>query len=626
MIIAAEALACVLDLVLGTASVVAAEERLNARAAVQVACGHADLETVLALQYQTFCGGCTADALAAAPLMGALGPTVAAWKLVPMGIHLGVTALGALLLRRATPLGDRGALAFVALMIGAPAFYRDLWWTAWGNHAESALLPLVAAALLGVARGPRRLLALPAALLAGAAAGLGVWYAAIAAHTLPALAVMAGFAGRSRLLAFAVGLPLGFAPWWIAHQRAPGSGRFETWLSATPAPPGELGRWLWGDFVSGGLWPDAGLWGPGPSGLWWGLLGLCALVGIGLSLRDARSAWGADRGAISFVPAALIALLLAYALRYDLWSDSFPLDTYDFFNLRYRAPLYLLLALGAALSAGRLGRSGSAAALLVAVLAGFGGAQRMSTWISGASGHLPPLALRVAAPDGAPDPTVPSGEPRQRDPWQQGRVADLDAAAAFLADHTDPLPDCRRLHLGELGRRVGVSLSGQPPPLETLTQLVGIASTPADRRALFDGIGHGLSRRTPSLALGEKLAALDAEPQLAAEVAEAVGRKLAAQLSPTEAASSGLDARVVAGLCEVAGEAWLRAALRAGGAEALAATTPDCPHPSGWWTGVGRAWAGAVGCDDGLALESLERLGGGDDAWAGYALGCSSLY
>jgi len=623
--ITAEALACVLDLTLGTAGAVAGEERLNARAAAMIACGHADPETLLALQYQTFCGGCTADALAAAPLMTLLGPTVATWKLIPMAAHLGVTALGALLARRAAPLGDRAAVIFVALMIGAPAFYRDLWWTAWGNHAESALFPLAAAALLGVSRSPRRWLALPAALLAGALAGLGVWYAYIAAHALPALIAMAALTGRGRLAAFTLGLPLGLAPWWLSHQASTSDGRFETLLTIAPAPPAELGRWLWSDFVNGGLWPEAGLWGPGlPSAAVWGALAACALVGMALSLRDTKMDWGVDRGAASFAPAALLALLLAYALRHDLWSDSFPLDTYDFFNLRYRAPLMVLIALGAALAAGRPGRVGAAAALIVATAAGFGGAQRTTTWLAGPRA---PLDVRVAAPDGAPDPTVPSGEPRQRNPWQQGRDADLDAAVAFLAEHTDPLPDCRRMHIGELGRRAGVGLSGDAVSGERVVALAA-ATAPADRRALYDGLGHGLSRRTPSLALTEKLSPLDGDPQLAAEVAAAVGRHLAGRLTPAEAEQSGLDARIIAGLCEADGADWLRETLRGAsrGAGTLSAPATTCPHPSGWWAGVGWAWAGSMGCEDTAALEALEALGGGGDAWGGYALGCASLY
>ena len=66
------------------------EERFNARAGVQIACGHID--AVWAMQYRTFCGGCTAEAVMAAPLFLALGPVVKVWKVIPTLFHLGIVA------------------------------------------------------------------------------------------------------------------------------------------------------------------------------------------------------------------------------------------------------------------------------------------------------------------------------------------------------------------------------------------------------------------------------------------------------------------------------------------------------------------------------------------------------
>ena len=70
-----------------------------------------------ALQYRSFCGGCTAEAVLAVPLFRALGPTVLAWKLVPVAFHLGVTLLGTAVARLAG--GWRPALASTDMAVQA---------------------------------------------------------------------------------------------------------------------------------------------------------------------------------------------------------------------------------------------------------------------------------------------------------------------------------------------------------------------------------------------------------------------------------------------------------------------------------------------------------------------------
>jgi hypothetical protein len=601
-LLALEVLACALDLLLGGAAAVAPEERLNARAAAQLACGHGD--ALWAMQYRSFCGGCSADAALAAPLFGALGPTALTWKLVPVGLHLIAVGAGAALAARSSAAGRRAAAAFLALMIGAPAFYRELWATGWGNHAESAALTLGAAALLSLSASPRWW-GLPAALLGGAAAGLSVWYAWIAAHALPALLACAALAGRRRGLAFVAGVPLGLAPWaaYLADQPQALGPTAGWWTRLSPAPPTELSRWVWGDLVSGGLWPDAGLWGPGAaSALWWGALLALALGGAAVSLRR-QQGWGEDPVARPFVPLALAGLLLAITFRYDLWSDNYALSAYDPFNLRYRAPLVPLLALGAAALVGRAGRLGGGAAALVALLALVGFGQRVSAW-----GAPPPSpGLRVFQPDGGPDASVPGGLPPQRDAWQRSRQADLEAAWGFLKEHSDPLPDCRLAHLGELGRRGGLALaaSGDEALGGWLSRAWLELPLGSQRRLFAEGVARGLSRRVSSVALEEALAPLDRG--LAADSARAAGRQLAERLSDEELARTPLPGLALTGACEQRGAAWVEAAT-AGGTRALGVSPEaDCRDLTGWWTGLSWGWARWVGCgeEDAAALAAL---------------------
>ncbi len=101
---------------LGPWGAIGGEERYNARAGVMLACGHSD--ALLEMQYQSFCGGCTADALAAAPLFARLGPTVLAWKLVPAALHLICAGAGAWLARRVV--GGAAPAPLQAQMLGAP--------------------------------------------------------------------------------------------------------------------------------------------------------------------------------------------------------------------------------------------------------------------------------------------------------------------------------------------------------------------------------------------------------------------------------------------------------------------------------------------------------------------------
>ncbi len=70
-LLALEVALTLVDLVLGPGTRLAPEEAWNLRAGLQLACGHGD--ALWALQYRSFCGGCSAEAVLAAPLFGVFG-------------------------------------------------------------------------------------------------------------------------------------------------------------------------------------------------------------------------------------------------------------------------------------------------------------------------------------------------------------------------------------------------------------------------------------------------------------------------------------------------------------------------------------------------------------------------
>ncbi|MCB9742291.1 MAG: hypothetical protein H6741_25620 [Alphaproteobacteria bacterium] len=481
-----EALATLADLRLGPWATVPPEALYNARAGLMVACGHGD--ALWEMQYRSFCGGCSAEALMAAPLFKALGPTTLAWRLTPAALHL-VVVVGAAAWAF-VGLGARGAALVILLMMGAPGFYRELALSGFGNHAESSAFPLLAAALL-VAPGPRGL----TGALAGLFAGLGLWFCYTSAHALPALALLAALGGAWRGAGFVVGLPLGALPWWLYHRdRADAIAEASTWWTSWEiASPGMLGEWLFGGFVRQSLWPAAEHGAPGAlPDVWWALCWGLAALGLALGLAAAR------RAPRRLYPGlALLTLLAAYALRLDLWDDSTQDPAAAAFLLRYRAPLIPLLALNVAAAAAlaRRGAGALTAAALCLALTGVG--LRVGQWR-----HAPadaPLLLL----DGEPDRTLPSGRPPVRLRRQLGRPADVRAALEALDAHEDPLPACRALHVQELGRRLGLGLAGGGWPGwgEDLSRAWARAQQEGAPEALAVGLAAGVEERSPQSSL-----------------------------------------------------------------------------------------------------------------------------
>lgn len=468
LLLVLELLATLLDLTVGGWGVMSTEERWNARSGAQLACGHID--AIWALQYKWNCGGCTAEAVLANPVFRVLGPTVLAWKLIPAGIHVFVVMAGSAIAGRAA--GVRGAMVWTLTMFAAPGFYRSLSLTGFGNHAESTVFGFVAGALLLACRdSTSRRRRVGTAALAGAVVGLGLWFGPTTLHLLPAVALLLVWAGRWPALGFGLALPLGLLPGLAYLSARPGATAEATLFFSTLelAPPGAMGRWLVGDFISGTLWRGVPPWA---SAMWWfGLVGVAA-AGVLMTLRRGERAWPARL----FVPVALLGLILAYGLRYDLWDDNPVVRGFDPFNLRYRAPLFPLLALGAATAIGlsRHQRLRKICLGVMVLLMGTGITLRMSTWRI--AGHAPVHAMGVYAPDAVPDVTVPEGNPPRRLPREMGRPKDIAAAVSFLEGHTDRFEDCRAHHEIELGRRLGIAWVQDPERADVRRVLRSLSS------------------------------------------------------------------------------------------------------------------------------------------------------
>lgn len=439
------------DLRWGGLAAPAYEELLNARGAVLAACGH--WSELSLLQYRFFCGGCTVDAAVGAGPVRLLGATELAWKLVPLLWQ--VLALGAVGLLARSVAGARGLAVVLALWLGAPTAWRELLLTGWGNHAESAAFTFGAAALLLGARGSSA-----AALAAGATAGFGLYYAWISAHALPAL--LAGallVAGLRGLLAFVLGAPLGLVPWYLVERGEHGifgsvgrpgvpeqARQMATALS--PAEPAVLIEWWAIALRPGRLWQvQDGPWATAGAVVA-ALVLLLGLTGALLGLLSARRRHPASIALV--LPAlGLAGLVGATALRQDLWADVPELLGYSPFLLRYRTPAFPLVVLGCGVLAGlpRLGRP----AAVLAVILGLGGlGARLASWELDAPRDL---LAELEVTELTADPTVPGGEPVQRDPRLRTRDVDVAAAEAFLSRHADPLPTCEAIHEVELDRR-----------------------------------------------------------------------------------------------------------------------------------------------------------------------------
>lgn len=476
-----EALGLWLDVRLGPWTTVGFEEGRNARAALQLACGHTD--ALSALQYRDFCGGCTGVALLGAPVLQLAGPTVGAWKLVPAGLHLWMGGALAAVAGVGPGSARRRALAVAAawgLLWATPWALRDLALTGWGNHAESRALTWLAVAVL--AAGSRR----GSGLLGGILTGLSIWFAHISMHAVPALAVLALRGQRGRGAAWALGTGLGLLPWaaYLRAQPSAQAGAAAMWGTGALASLADGARFFLEPLRPGVLWPstqntaiDAFL-----AGFVWLAAGVAA-AGVLWSRRET------PKPALA-VGLCVLGYLAAVMVRADLWADVPALSGYSPFHLRYRVVLWPPLVVGAALAVRHRPRVGLA--LLPLCVVGLVG--RGVAW---SGGPAPLWSAALGGVPGRPDATVPEGQPERRRPWGLDRPQDVAAAAAFVAAHTDAWDACRADHIGEWGRRAALlARRGQVPELpspDTLTAL--------DRHALSHGLAWGTSQSGPTASL-----------------------------------------------------------------------------------------------------------------------------
>ncbi len=625
------------DLFLGPWARTHWEELFNVRGGMMFACGHLDM--FRELQYRGFCGGCTGEGVLSIPLFHALGPTVLVWKLIPLGFHLTIVALAVGLVGYGV--GPRAAAAMAAVYVAAPGYYRDLTLTGWGNHAESEVFPLAAVAALALAAGRGAALRALLFAAAGVFVGLGMWFGHISAHALPAVGLMAVLAWRWGAPFLVVGVLIGMLPWWAYHgsREQVTSDTVHWWTKLQLSPPDRLLDFVFGDYMRDGLWAASDYGEPGwAPGVWWAALWVLAAVGVFRVLRRVRQGAAARAGATLYGPLALVGLLAAYVVRYDLWHNQPDIYADPTFNLRYRIPLVPTLGWCAALAVAWPIQQPVLrvfAMVLFAGLIGFGTAQRVSTWTELRTSAV---GLRVYLHDGWADPTVPLGDPPKKNRRNQDRPQDVSVALAFLDDHVDPFPDCRMDHLHELGRRVGLGLIGSHADgvRPSLPGAVAAAQDDAQAWLLSVGVAKGLlaGDRERATEVGPQLAVIaEVDPGWADRVGRAVGRSAADALGPEgdETHRAALDPRVWQGLCEARG--WQRVEIRSKLGRHRPTESPDstvlgpragiCDGTDAYWTGAGEAWARHVGCGDRdralLIEESAER----GAALVGFALGCA---
>lgn len=500
------------------------EEGYNAAHAFAVANGH--LAEVFALQYRPFCGGCTLDALLAAPLFATLGPSWLVWKLVPLGFSLLLLLLG--FARLPSPARWCWALLF---LLPFPT-WLSLSLIGWGNHYEAACL---AASGLLLLRAPRR------PLWAGLLVGGALWVGFSGLFALPAALLWLLWVDRRALARFLLGVLLGVSPWlaqWMLTQGTP-FGEIYGQGEATPALrhlPDQLRTLLHPRQLAGLL-----------GHRWLGLGGLIALPGalLGLGMLHRTRPWGWLVGLSA----------LSWGSIYLLSGFHIPIPEGGVLpepaSLRYMAPLIPLLCFGLSLGAGALwseGRRASAAALLAGPL------------LAGAVGRVSvltaPFPVRQAATMQAPDLRY----------FQQQASYTLDRTAHRACQSDDPRE--RAVHGYALGHhKASVAFQGNPSPEHAL---MGFRPTPgADEGGFYAGAAVALIDHLDPDGQGD----LDALTQ-AIEIAEGWGdaavqamlrtRRYAPWLSATEGHDEAALARLQEALAAAPAPVWWLVGLRWG--------------------------------------------------------------
>lgn len=341
----------------------------NYNAAVAWYAVHAGLwDQLLPLQYKAFCGGCTVEAIVAAPLFALGGDHIVLWKSVALVWTAAtlVTGFHALSIHA----GRRAGWAFAVLYAVPPLGLSDLSLMLWGNHNESMLFVLAGLGLVAGLRPPSqpgRPGGRPFA--AGLVLGAGLWFARTTVFAVAILLpwavfllrrTMARTPRRRGLRGLGLGLALGLSPTLLPAARGDwGTYRMSPLANLLPhGLPEALARAepLWQlEPVATRLFVTLNHWTPA-AGAWLGAIALALLA----TLLD-RS-----RGASRFV---LPAMTLLFALLYAV--SGFPITKMTpqgaLMNMRYYAPWMLILTAVCAAGAGRVlwGAPGAAAVLLM---------------------------------------------------------------------------------------------------------------------------------------------------------------------------------------------------------------------------------------------------------------------
>ena len=361
------------------------EELYNAGHARMLQLGH--LDAFQRLQYRGYCGGCTVNALAGAAIFAALGPSLFAWKLVPilysgLAVYFGTGAL-------ARSIGPMAAAVFAGLFILPPPMWQELSLVGWGNHYESGCLAIVALALMDkVVRTSRT----ADAMALGAVVGLGLWVGFSSGFVAIAAAVVLSARRRWRSLATVVLTATPVFAIWLLQAHTTSLSILETiYYSGERLPdPSRVPTKLWSLFAPRQL---VALFGHGAHPVGWALGWAWAAVAAWAATRAYRSS-----PLLRIAGATALSFLAVYTLvRFTVWAPPSP-EIAPPGSMRYAAPLIpviFLLVAGAIGSAWQAGRRASATMALVPLIT-VGVGSRATAF----SGSFPSTAaLSTFAPD-----------------------------------------------------------------------------------------------------------------------------------------------------------------------------------------------------------------------------------
>jgi len=334
------------------------EELYNAAHARLLQLGH--LDAFQQLQYRSYCGGCTVNALMGAAVFSVVGPSLWAWKVVPSLYSAVAVLFGARALHQR--MGRLAAVVFAGLFVLPPPTWRSLSLVGWGNHMEAGCVAVVALVLtvdlieaptrrgaigLGIVVGLAQWIGFSGGFVALAVAGALIWTGAFRHLAWVILGALPA-AGLWGLQAMTTDLSI-FDPIYYPGERLPELSRIPTKLASLLAP-----RQL------------VALFGHPDSTVGWVLGWAWAAVG-GWAVLGAWRKGLLPRTAAGF----LFSFLAIYSVvRFTVWTPPSP-EIATPGSMRYAAPVYpiLFLCIGAAVGvAWREGRRRIAMAALLPLL------------------------------------------------------------------------------------------------------------------------------------------------------------------------------------------------------------------------------------------------------------------